>query len=110
MLSGTLPDPRRAPKRCAGLPFLAPRCRARGVTRTTRLRRGHFIELPHNSWNLGLDTRSLAVQPRAKLLQTDISITVATEHIPNILIHDVQAHFSVGIIQSSDHDFVVLMN
>ncbi|HGO6127476.1 hypothetical protein WL99_09280 [Burkholderia cepacia] len=52
------------------------------------------------SRNLGLDTRSLAVQPRAKLLQTDISITVATEHIPNILIHDVQTHFSTGIIQS----------
>ncbi|MDW9231697.1 hypothetical protein C7S15_5041 [Burkholderia cepacia] len=49
---------------------------------------------------MGLDTRSLAVQPRAKLLQTDISITVATEHIPNILIHDVQTHFSTGIIQS----------
>ncbi|WP_322077964.1 hypothetical protein [Burkholderia cepacia] len=109
MLSGTLPDPRRAPKRCAGLPFPL-RVAARGVTRTTRFRRVRFIELPHNSWNLGLDTRSLTVQPRAKLLQTDISITVATEHIPNILIHDVQTHFSVGIIQSSDHDFVVPMD
>ncbi|WP_322072406.1 hypothetical protein [Burkholderia cepacia] len=110
MLSGTLPDPAGHPNVAPAFLPPAPRCRARGVTRTTRFRRGRFIELPHNSWNLGLDTRSLAVQPRAKLLQTDISITLATEHIPNILIHDVQAHFSVGIIQSSDHDFVVLMN